>query len=232
MLTRTARRCKLFDMRLVSVNIGRPRLIMWRGEAVSTGIFKEPIKGRVRVRALNLDGDRQADLTVHGGPAKAVYTYPSEHYDFWRGELPGTEMPLGMFGENLTTEGLSETDVHIGDRFRIGTTEFIATQPRMPCYKLGIKFGRSDIIKRFLLSGRTGFYFSVAREGEVAAGDGIELVEREERRVSIADIVRIYARERMDIETMRRAVEVEALPDVWREEFLERIAKLSGRQTN
>lgn len=204
---------------------------MWHGEPVSTGIFKEPLKGRATVRALNLDGDRQADLTVHGGPAKAVYAYPSEHYDFWRGELPETELPWGMFGENLTTEGLSETDVHIGDRFRAGTAELIVTQPRMPCYKLGIKFGRADMVKRFLASGRTGFYFAVEREGELEAGNKLEVIAREERRVTVADVVRVYARDHKDFETMRRAIEVEALPEGWREEFLRRIEKRSADGT-
>src|SRR5436305_9927813 len=144
---------RLFNMKIISVNVGRPRLVMWQGSPVSTGIFKEPVEGRVALRTLNLDGDRQADLTVHGGPAKAVYAYPSEHYPFWRGELPGTELPWGMFGENFTTEGLLETTANVGDRFRVGTAELQVTQPRLPCYKLGIKFGREDMLKRFLLSG-------------------------------------------------------------------------------
>jgi MOSC domain-containing protein YiiM len=212
-------------MKIISVNVGRPRLVVWRGGPVSTGIFKEPVGGRVALRTLNLDGDRQADLTVHGGPAKAVYAYPSEHYAYWRGELPGAELPWGMFGENFTTEGLSETSVHVGDRFRVGAAELQVTQPRMPCYKLGIKFGSADMLKRFLLSGRTGFYFSVTREGEVGVGDEVELVERDPRGVTIADVLRLYVRDRDDVETMRRAVQVEALPDGWREEFLERIER-------
>jgi MOSC domain-containing protein YiiM len=212
-------------MKIISVNVGRPHLVVWRGEPVSTGIFKEPVEGRVALRTLNLDGDRQADLTVHGGPAKAVYAYPSEHYPFWRGELPEMELPWGMFGENFTTEGLFETTVNVGDRFRVGTAELQVTQPRMPCYKLGIKFGRSDMLKRLLLSGLTGFYFAVLREGEVGAGDEVELIERDPRGVTISDVVRLYVRERDDVETMRRAVEVEALPEGWREEFLERIER-------
>jgi MOSC domain-containing protein YiiM len=196
---------------------------MWKGSPVSTGIFKEPVEGRVALRTLNLDGDRQADLTVHGGPAKAVYAYPSEHYAYWRDELPRTELPWGMFGENFTTEGLLETTANVGDRFRVGTAELQVTQPRMPCYKLGIKFGRADMLKRLLLSGRTGFYFAVLREGEVGAGDEVDLIESDPRGVTVADVVRLYVRDRGDVETMRRAVEVEALPDGWRDEFLERI---------
>src|SRR5213078_530292 len=165
-------------MRIVSVNIGLPRQVTWRGEAITTGIFKEPVAGRVAVRALNLDGDRQADLTVHGGRDKAVYAYPAEHYAYWRAQLPGVELAHGAFGENLTTEGLLEDDVHVGDRFRVASAELIATQPRLPCYKLAARFQRADMVKRFLASRRTGFYFAVAREGEVAAGDAIERVAR------------------------------------------------------
>ena len=163
-------------MKLISVNVGLPREVIWKGKTVTTGIFKEPVKGRVMLRALNLDGDRQADLSVHGGPDKAVYAYPAEHYDYWRRELPGKELPWGMFGENFTTEGLREEDIHVGDRFRIGTAELTVTQPRLPCYKLGVKFQSEDMVKHFLGSGRTGFYFSVFREGEVGAGDRIEVI--------------------------------------------------------
>ncbi len=156
-------------MKVISVNVGLPRNVPYRGRSISTGIFKEPVEGRVKVQRLNVEGDRQADLSVHGGIEKAVYAYPSEHYEFWKGELPEMDLPWGMFGENLTTEGLLEDKVNIGDKLKVGTALFIVTQPRMPCYKLGIKFGRNDIIKRFLKSGRTGFYFSVLDEGEVSA---------------------------------------------------------------
>ncbi len=212
-------------MKLISVNVGRPRLVVWRGQTVSTGIFKEPVAGRVALRRLNLDGDRQADLTVHGGVTKAVYAYPSEHYAYWRGELPGVDLPWGMFGENFTTEGLDERSVGVGDRFRVGSAEVMVTEPRMPCYKLGVKFGRSDIIKRFLASGRTGFYFSVVTEGEVGAGDEIELLRRDEAGVSIADITRLYVRDKGDLETMRRALKVEALPEGWREHFRQQLER-------
>lgn len=212
-------------MKIVSINVSRPRLVVWRGQSVSTGIFKEPVAGRVALRTLNLDGDRQADLTVHGGPSKAVYAYPSEHYEFWRAELPEMELPWGMFGENFTTEGLNESSVNIGDQFRVGSAEVMVTEPRMPCYKLGIKFGRNDILRRFLASGRTGFYFSVLREGEVEAGDSIELLARDEHNVTVADITRLYARDRDDAEMMRRAIEVKALPDSWRDYFREKLEK-------
>jgi MOSC domain-containing protein YiiM len=207
-------------MKIVSLQVGRPRLAVWNGQTVSTGIYKTPVEGRVMLRTLNLDGDRQADLNVHGGPEKAAYAYPSEHYAYWRDALPGTELPWGMFGENFTTEGLDESTVNVGDRFRLGAAEVTVTQPRLPCYKLGIKFGRADILKRFLASGRTGFYFSVRREGEVGAGDGIELIGRDENNVTVADILRLYVRgDKGDVEMLRRAVALEALPESWREHF-------------
>jgi len=212
-------------MKLVSVNVGLPRELTWRGRPVTTGIFKSPVVGRVRVRTLNLDGDRQADLSVHGGPDKAVYAYPSEHYEYWRRELPGVDLPPGSFGENLTTEGLRETKVRIGDRFRIGSTVVRVTQPRMPCSKLGVRFERDDMVKRFLASERSGFYFAVVREGDVAAGDTIEPLERATHEVTVSEITRLYARDREDLEALRRVVQVEALPDSWREYFRRQMEK-------
>ena len=214
-------------MKLVSLNVARPRLVMSNGQAVSTGIFKEPVEGRVKLRYLNLDGDRQADLSVHGGITKAVYAYPVEHYDYWRSELPEMRLSYGMFGENFTTEGLSEKGVNIGDQFQIGSAQIMVTEPRMPCYKLGIKFGRADIIKRFLASGRSGFYLSVQREGEVGAGDDIELLVRDGSGVTVADVCRLYARGGGDVETLRRAIAAEALPESWRERFRQQLAKAS-----
>ena len=213
-------------MKLVSVNIGHPREVIYKGKTVTTGIFKEPVEGRIRLRTLNLDGDRQADLSVHGGLSKAAYAYPIEHYEYWREQLPGVELPWGMFGENFTTEGLREDSVNIGDRFRMGAAEVMVTEPRLPCYKLAAKFGRDDIIKRFLHSGRTGFYFAVMQEGEVGTGDGIELVSRDEHSVTVADITRLYVREKDDVGTLRRAVQVTALPESWRVYFGKQIEKL------
>jgi MOSC domain-containing protein YiiM len=176
-------------VKLVSVNVGRPRTVDWRGRRVRTSIWKAPLAGPVRVTRLSLEGDKQSDLRVHGGPDKAVYAYPSEHYAYWARELPGMDLPWGAFGENFTTEGLLERDVRIGDRFEVGTAELQVTDPRMPCYKLGVRFDRDDMVKRFLASGTSGFYFAVLREGEVAAGDPIELVARGDREVTIADVV-------------------------------------------
>jgi MOSC domain-containing protein YiiM len=177
-------------VKLVSINVGRPREVEWRGKMVRTSIFKAPVGGAVRVSKLNLAGDEQSDLSVHGGADKAVYAYPCEHYELWRAELPGVELPWGAFGENLTTAGLDEESVQIGDRLRIGSAELEVTQPRLPCFKLGIRFGRADMVKRFQRSGRSGFYFRVLREGEIARGDPIELVSAARSGVSVAEIVR------------------------------------------
>ena len=206
-------------MKLISVNVGLPREVTWKGKTVSAGIFKEPISDRVTVRSLNLDGDGQADLTVHGGADKAVYLYPFEHYEYWRGELPDTELPLGIFGENFTTTGLREEEVNIGDRFQIGNVRLMVTQPRLPCYKLGIRFGRPDIVKQFLASRRTGFYFRVLQEGEVGAGDTLELVSRDNNNITVADITQLYVREQDNPELLRRAAQLEALPQSWRDYF-------------
>ncbi|HKQ78168.1 MAG TPA: MOSC domain-containing protein [Blastocatellia bacterium] len=206
-------------IKLISVNVGLPREIFWKNSVITTGIFKEPVSRRVAARTNNLDGDRQADLKVHGGPEKAIYAYPSEHYDFWRSELPGVDLPWGMFGENLTTEGLIEDGVNVGDRFRIGTSALMVTQPRMPCFKLAAKFNRDDIIKRFLDSGRSGFYLSVIEEGEVGAGDEIERIHRDENDITIADVVKIYVSGAEDPDWLLRASRHAALAKGWRKYF-------------
>jgi MOSC domain-containing protein YiiM len=217
------------DMKLLSVNVSAPREASWGGKTVTTGIFKRPVPGRVLVRTLNLEGDRQADLRVHGGPDKAVYGYPSEHYSFWRRELPEMELPWGMFGENLTTVGLLENEVNIGDRFRIGSVGLIVTQPRMPCYKLGVRFGRADIVERFLRSRRTGFYFAVEHEGEIGAGDSITRVARDKHDITVAEITRLYVEDKAELPMLRRTLELDALPDDWREYFRGQIVKLESQ---
>lgn len=210
-------------MKLVSVNVGRPREVEWRGKTVRTSIFKDPVAGPVRVQKLNLAGDEQADLSVHGGIDKAVYAYPSEHYPYWREQLPGSEFPWGAFGENLTTEGVSESALLIGDHLRIGSVEFVVTQPRLPCFKLGVRFGRPDMVKRFHRSGRTGFYLAVLREGVIAAGDAIEVLSEGQTSVAVAEIVRLYTADEPEQEPLRRASELAALPQSWREYFRNRL---------
>jgi MOSC domain-containing protein YiiM len=210
-------------MNLVSVNVGLPKEVDWHGRRVRTSIWKSPRPGRVRVNRLNLEGDQQSDLSVHGGPEKAVYVYPSEHYDDWSRELPEVDLSWGAFGENFTTEGLLEGDVNIGDRLRVGSAEFRVTQPRMPCYKLGVRFGRDDMVKRFLASGRTGLYLAVLREGEVGVGDTIELTARDDRRVTVADITALYSQDAGNQSLLQRAVELPALPDSWRDYLRKRL---------
>jgi MOSC domain-containing protein YiiM len=204
---------------LVSIQVGVPRTVRQGSEEVSTGIFKSPVAQRVRLGKLNLEGDRQADLTVHGGRDKAVYAYPSEHYPFWEKELPGVGLPWGAFGENFTTSGLLETGVFLGDRYTVGTAEVVVTQPRLPCFKLNLKFGRDDLIKRFLASGRIGFYFRVLREGEVGAGDEIARVHQDENRVSITDVLDLYLHGSDSGDLRERALRVEYLSASWREEL-------------
>jgi MOSC domain-containing protein YiiM len=210
-------------MKVISVNVGLPRDVEWQGKMVRTSIWKDPVEGRIRVSKLNLEGDRQSDLSVHGGADKAVYAYPSEHYVYWRDKLADIDFPWGAFGENITTQGLIEDEVRVGDRFQIGSAELIVTQPRMPCFKLGIRFNRPETIKHFLKSKRTGFYFAVLREGEVAAGDPIYLGDREEEGLTIADIVNLYTVDSDNQDLLRRASELRALPDGWKEYFRKRL---------
>jgi MOSC domain-containing protein YiiM len=214
-------------VKLLSIQVGLPREVSWQGRTVATGIFKERVEGSVMLRTLNLDGDAQADLSVHGGPTRAAYAYPVEHYEHWRREFPGMNLRHGMFGENFTIEGLLETDVNIGDRFRIGTAEVMATAPRLPCYKLGIKFGRPDIVKRLLVTRYTGFYFAVLREGEVQAGNRIERLERDETGVSVDDVVHLYAT-RLDTTMLERAIETKSLPESWRDYFRHQLDKANA----
>jgi MOSC domain-containing protein YiiM len=212
--------------KIISVNVGLPRDVVWHGRDVTTGIFKEPVEGRAFLRKLDLDGDRQADLTVHGGEYKAVYCYPLEHYAYWKKELPGYDLKMGNFGENFTTEGLLEDSVHLGDRFSIGSAEVVVTQPRLPCYKLGIRFQSDAMVKRFLASQRSGFYFAVAREGEVGAGDEINEVSRDPNHVSISEIIRLYvAKEHKDadIEAVQRTLQIAAFPESWKKHFRARL---------
>jgi MOSC domain-containing protein YiiM len=224
-------------MKILSVNVGLPRDVVWHGRTVTTGIYKSPVEGPIALRKLNLDGDRQADLTVHGGEHKAVYCYPIEHYAYWKTNLPGSHLPLGMFGENFTTEGLFEGEVHIGDRFAVGlprgaggdakgTAEITVTQPRLPCYKLGIRFEADDMVKKFLASRRTGFYFAVTKEGQVAAGDEIKLLFRDPNAISISEFVELYVAKNWtaaNIASIHRLFDLPSLPNDWKSYFDHRL---------
>jgi len=206
---------------VLSVNVGRPRQVRAGNALVLTSIFKSAVEGRVPVRQHNIDGDRQSDLTAHGGPYKAVYCYPHEHYAFWRDQLPDAELAMGAFGENLTTDGLTEDAVWIGDQYRVGSALLQVTQPRMPCFKLGIRFGRADMVKRFWQSGRSGIYFSVIQEGDVAAGDPVERVARGAEEISVANVVRLYRGDESSEELLGRALRA-PLWGSWKREIRDR----------
>lgn len=218
-------------MKVLSVNVGLPRKVLYNGQIINTAIFKDPVKGPIMLRKLNLDGDRQSDLTVHGGIDKAIYSYPIEHYDYWRKQFPDMDLTWGMFGENFTTEGLLEDVVNVGDQFEIGSAKLVATQPRMPCYKLGVRFGRMDVIRRFMTSGRPGIYFKILKEGEVKTGDKIKNIKRDKNNVTVKDIVSLYiSKNHMDIiEMMRRAIKIRDLPEGWRYEFEQKIEQLQHK---
>jgi MOSC domain-containing protein YiiM len=177
---------------IISVNVGAVRNVEWEGHVNATGIFKNPVDGRVLVKALGLEGDTQADLSVHGGPQKAVYAYPSEHYEDWRKQL-GKTLRWGAFGENLTTRGMIEDSVRIGDCITAGSAELVVTAPRFPCFKLGIKFGTMEMVKRFQENGWSGFYLAVSKEGDVAAGDPIRIIASDKSQPTIADIFKSEA---------------------------------------
>jgi MOSC domain-containing protein YiiM len=217
-------------MKLVSVNTGLPQEANWHGNRILTAIYKRPAASRVALRRLNLDGDGQADLSVHGGEDKAVYCYPLEHYAYWKLELPGRDLPMGIFGENFTTQGLLENSVYLGDHFSVGSAELLVAQPRLPCYKLGLRFQADDMVKRFLASGRTGFYFAVNREGEVGAGDEIKLIGRDPSAVPVSDITRLYITKRYaaeEVTAVRKVLGVENLPESWKAYFRDRLKKMN-----
>ena len=213
---------------LISVNVGIPREVTSEGRSVTTGIFKNPVDGPVALRRHNLDGDRQADLSVHGGPTKAVYVYPTQHYDYWRGELGNRDLAWGSFGENFTIDGLDEEAVCIGDEFLVGRARVVVTEPRMPCFKLGIRFDRADMVKRFLKSQRTGFYFGVVEEGLVQAGDEFQQVAEHPDKLRVADVTGLYTTERTNKTLLRKASSVSVLPEKWRAYFQYQLEKLQG----
>lgn len=215
-------------MKLVSLNVGLPREVTWHERLVTTGIFKKPVSGRVPLRALNLDGDKQADLTVHGGTHKAVYCYPSEHYAYWKKSMPEHDFPTAVFGENFTTEGFVEDALYLGDRFRVGTAEVVVTQPRLPCYKLGLRFQDDYMVKRFLAANRSGFYLAVTKEGEVAEGDAIERLSSDPRAVPVSEITRLYVAKHYrakDLEIIDRIGMVPSVPADWKSYFAGRVAE-------
>jgi len=210
-------------MKLLSVNVSLTKEVPYRGGSVSTGIFKEPVTGRVMLRRLNLDGDRQADPSVHGGVYKAAYAYPFEHYEWWSRELGRTDFVLGQFGENFTVEGMLEDEIHIGDVFRIGAAQVEVTQPRAPCFKIGIRMGMDDFPKRFMASGRTGFYLNVLEEGEVGAGDGIERIRGDVGGITVRGLWHLAYYEPQNLEDAKKALRLPSLAPEWRKPMEKRL---------
>jgi MOSC domain-containing protein YiiM len=211
-------------MRVVSVNVSLPKLVEFRGRAITTSIFKEPVAGRILVRRLSLEGDWQADLRSHGGLNKAAYAYPLEHSAWWSHELGRGDLRPGQFGENLTVEGLTEDTVHLGDTFRVGTALLQVTQPRYPCFKLGIKMGDPAFPRRFLASGRTGFYLRVLQEGQVGAGDTVEFTETSDG-LTVRDLWHLVQVDKGNLEGARRALRCQTLGPEWREPLQERLSR-------
>ena len=215
-------------MKLLSVNVSQPKEVSHNGKRIKTGIFKEPVSGRTMMRRLNLDGDGQGDSSVHGGIDKAVYVYPNEHYNYWKHELGRDDLTYGQFGENLTVEGLLEEAVHIGDVFRIGEALVEVSQPRVPCFKLGIKMGNPQIVKPFLFSKRVGFYVRVLEEGEVGAGDAIERTRVGDGGMTVKEIVHLRHFDHTNTEAAEKAANLPALTPSWRDSFEEIISKTRG----
>lgn len=212
-------------MRVLSVNVGLPRPVTWKGRTFTTAFFKEPVAGRVAVGPTQVAGDRQADPRVHGGPDKAVYAYSSDHYPFWRGELGELELPPGSFGENLTLEGGDEREVRIGERWRVGDVELVVTEPRLPCFKLAARFRRPDLVRRFLASRRTGFYLAVRRPGELGAGDPVERLGSDPDAITIFELVELHATGAADLDLVERALRTPGLTAGWRAGLEERLGR-------
>lgn len=211
-------------MRILSVNVAMPRVIEINGKAVPTGIYKEPVTGPVEVRKLGLAGDGQADLTVHGGEHQAVYAYPIEHYPHWADFLGAESLEYGTFGENLTTSGFVETEVCIGDIHRMGDALLQVTCERLPCFKFAHKVNRPDILKPFLQSGHSGFYYKVLQEGTVTAGDTIEVEERHPLRISVRDLLGVHRLNEHSTETVEKLLTIEALAPIVRKDLEKRLA--------
>jgi MOSC domain-containing protein YiiM len=214
-------------MRLLSVNVSPPKAVPQGGKSITTGIFKQPVDGRVRLRTLNLEGDGQADLENHGGIYKAVYAYSIENYDYWKRELRRDDFSYGQFGENFTVEGMLEDAVHLGDVFRVGGALVSVSEPRVPCAKLALRMDMPTFPKRFLASERVGFYLRVLQEGDVSAGDPIERVQMDPERMTVREFLHLAYFDEGNLEGVRKALRIGTLPPDWRE-WLEGILARSG----
>lgn len=210
-------------MKLLSVNVSLPKEVPYMGKTTTTGIFKEPVNGRVMLRTLSLDGDGQADLKAHGGIYKAAYAYSIENYDYWKRKLDRTDFTFGQFGENLTVEGMLDDTIYIGDQFRVGSALIEVTQPRVPCFKLGIRMGMPQFPRMFLASGRPGFYLRVLEEGEVGAGDVLERITSDPERMSVREVCYLLYFDRGNMEGAQKALRIRALSPEWRGSFEDRL---------
>lgn len=207
-------------MQLLSVNVGRPQTIEWNGRSITTAIFKQPVAGPVTLAGVNLAGDQQADLAVHGGPDKAVYAYDATHYDAWRSLLPDwTDWTPGLFGENLTTQGLLETEVRVGDVFGIGTARLRAVQPRQPCYKLNLRFNDGGMAGRFAKLNRPGIYFRVVEPGIIRAGDAVELLEQGPTGLTIQTVSQLLVTREIDATTLAEVWAAPHLPESMKQQL-------------
>jgi MOSC domain-containing protein YiiM len=216
------------SMSIETVSVAAPRLVRWKDRDVLTSIFKTPVAGPVEVHRHNLEGDRQSDLAVHGGEYKAVYAYAAEDYGWWRAAL-GHDLETANFGENLTIRGLSGSPIHVGDVFRAGAAELEATEPRLPCYKLGIRFGDPRIVKAFADARRWGVYFRVVTEGPLSAGDSFERIHADPAAIPVSDVARVFLFDRDDASTIERLAAHERLDPAWRETFVERLERSGAR---
>ena len=206
-------------MKLLSLNVGTPQVVDWNGKTVRTSIFKSPVSGPRKIFFLQVEGDEQADLRVHGGANKAVYAYDVSHYQHWKTVLPREEWPYGLFGENLTTEGLPDTEARLGDQYRVGTALLQVVQPRFPCTKLNVRFGLPDMMERFMAQKRNGIYFRVLQEGTVQAGDDIELAEKSAYAVTIQDYVNCYYAKQKNKDLVETILSIPFLPEGQRRAF-------------
>lgn len=206
-------------MKVISLNVGKPQPFSYRGNDGYTAIFKSPVAGERKVSALNIEGDKQADLTFHGGELKAVYTYDISYYHHWKNILQRDDWSFGLFGENLTTEGLTDDSIFIGNIYKIGSVYLRAVQPRFPCYKLNIRFGTEKMLQQFMQEGKHGTYFSVVQEGSLQAGDAIELVEESKHKITIQQLVEAYYNKGADKHTVAQLLAIEFLPSRLRKAF-------------
>ena len=204
-------------MRLLSINVALPKVVTADGKQVETGIFKQPVNGPVKVGKLNIEGDAQADLSVHGGVDKAVYVYSWKNIEYWKNFLKREDLHPGSFGENLTVDDLDDAEVCLGDQLEIGTARFQVTQPRLPCFKLGIAIGRPDFVKIFHESGRNGFYLRVIQEGLIKAGDTIRKISNDDpEAVTLAEFVNIYRTRSTTGRILHQLASLSSLPNSWK----------------